>query len=124
MTHAWVGRCGVGTIEAWLSSMRTQRFTWVGTACGWPCPPSPTREYRAPHTFLTKETAQAIIDGGDKKVVSVAPAKDNFQVVVKGASANKDDGSNHFVLCASCTTNGLGHMAGRVGKPHSVEPVC
>ena len=32
VTHAWVGRCGVGTIEAWLPSMRTQRFTWVGTA--------------------------------------------------------------------------------------------
>jgi len=30
--HAWVGRCGVGTIAAWLSSMRTQRFTWAGTA--------------------------------------------------------------------------------------------
>merc|ERR1712161_23758 len=33
--------------------------------------------------FLTKETAQSIIDGGAKKVVYSAPAKDDSQVMVK-----------------------------------------
>ena len=39
--------------------------------------------------FLTKETVQAIIDGGTKKVVSLAPAKDSSQVVVMGVNANE-----------------------------------
>ena len=37
-----------------------------------------------PSIFLTTETAQAIIDGGAKKVVSLVPAKDNSQVVDHG----------------------------------------
>jgi glyceraldehyde 3-phosphate dehydrogenase len=39
--------------------------------------------------FLTKETVQAIIDGGTKKVVSSAPAKDSSQVVVMGVNADE-----------------------------------
>ena len=39
--------------------------------------------------FLTKETVQAIIDGGAKKVVSSAPAKDSSQVVVMGVNADE-----------------------------------
>ena len=42
-----------------------------------------------PSIFLTKETAQAIIDGGAKKVVSSAPAKDNSQVVDHGCQRRR-----------------------------------
>ena len=58
--------------------------------------------------FLTKETAQAIIDGSAKKVVSSAPAKDDSQVVAMGVNADKYNGSKNFISCASYTINGLG----------------
>ena len=58
--------------------------------------------------FLTKETAQAIIDGSAKKVVSSAPAKDDSQVVAMCVNADKYNGSENFISCASYTINGLG----------------
>jgi len=57
--------------------------------------------------FLTKESAQSIIDGGAKKVIYSAPAKDDSQMIVMGVNADEYDGSENFVSCASCTTNGL-----------------
>merc|ERR1712194_230607 len=57
--------------------------------------------------FLTKEKAQSIIDGGAKKVIYSAPAKDDSQTIVMGVNENEYDGSENFVSCASCTTNGL-----------------
>ena len=70
--------------------------------------------------FLTKETAKAIIDGGAKKVVYLAPVKDDSQIVGIVINTDKYDGSKNFVSCASCTTKGLGPMVGHVGKPHRV----
>ena len=58
--------------------------------------------------FLTKETAQAIIHGSAKKVVSSAPAKDDSQVVAMCVNANEYNGSENFISCASYTINGLG----------------
>merc|ERR1711957_968081 len=56
---------------------------------------------------MGKETAQSILDGGAKKVVYSAPAKDDSQVIVMGVNQGEYDGSENFVSCASCTTNGL-----------------
>jgi len=60
--------------------------------------------------FLTKESAQAIIDGGAKKVIYSAPAKDDSQTIVMGVNQEEYDGSEDFISCASCTTNGLAPM--------------
>jgi len=60
--------------------------------------------------FLTKDTAQSIIDGGAKKVIYSAPAKDDSQTVVMGVNQGDYDGSEDFISCASCTTNGLAPM--------------
>jgi glyceraldehyde 3-phosphate dehydrogenase len=60
--------------------------------------------------FLTKETAQAIIDGGAKKVIYSAPGKDDTQTIVMGVNQQEYDGSENFISCASCTTNGLAPM--------------
>jgi glyceraldehyde 3-phosphate dehydrogenase len=57
--------------------------------------------------FLTKESAQSIIDGGAKKVIYSAPAKDDSLTIVMGVNAEIYDGSENFISCASCTTNGL-----------------
>jgi glyceraldehyde 3-phosphate dehydrogenase len=60
--------------------------------------------------FLTKEKAQSILDGGARKVIYSAPAKDNSQTIVMGVNADEYDGTENFVSCASCTTNGLAPM--------------
>jgi len=60
--------------------------------------------------FLTKEKAQSIIDGGAKKVIYSAPAKDDSQTIVMGVNQDEYDGSENFISCASCTTNGLAPM--------------
>jgi glyceraldehyde 3-phosphate dehydrogenase len=60
--------------------------------------------------FLTKETAQSILDGGAKKVIYSAPAKDDSLTVVMGVNQDEYDGSENFISCASCTTNGLAPM--------------
>jgi len=71
--------------------------------------------------FLTKETAQAILDGGAKKVVYSAPAKDDSQVVVMGVNDEEYDGSENFVSCASCTTNGLAPMVKAVHDEFDIQ---
>merc|ERR1712151_927697 len=60
--------------------------------------------------FLTKEKAQAILDGGAKKVIHSAPAKGDSQTIVVGVNTEEYDGSEDFISCASCTTNGLSPM--------------
>jgi glyceraldehyde 3-phosphate dehydrogenase len=60
--------------------------------------------------FLTKATAQSIIDGGAKKVIYSAPAKDDSLTVVMGVNQGDYDGTENFISCASCTTNGLAPM--------------
>jgi len=71
--------------------------------------------------FLTKETAQSILDGGAKKVVYSAPAKDDSQVIVMGVNQGEYDGSENFVSCASCTTNGLAPMVKAINYAYGIE---
>ena len=56
--------------------------------------------------FLTKESVQAYLDNGVKKVLLSAPAKDDTPTFVLGANAHEYDGQT-IVSNASCTTNGL-----------------
>ncbi|KAL3942247.1 MAG: hypothetical protein SGBAC_003517 [Bacillariaceae sp.] len=71
--------------------------------------------------FLTKETAQSIIDGGAKKVIYSAPAKDDSQTIVMGVNQGEYDGSEDFVSCASCTTNGLAPMVKAIHDEFEIE---
>merc|ERR1711865_115770 len=71
--------------------------------------------------FLTKETAQAILDGGAKKVIYSAPAKDDSQTIVMGVNEGEYDGSEDFVSCASCTTNGLAPMVKAINDEFGIE---
>jgi len=70
--------------------------------------------------FLTKDTAQAIIDGGAKKVIYSAPAKDDSQTIVMGVNQDEYDGSENFVSCASCTTNGLAPMVKAINDEFTI----
>ena len=56
--------------------------------------------------FLTKETCQAHIKAGAKKVVQSAPCKDDTPMFVYGVNHETYKGEN-IVSAASCTTNAL-----------------
>merc|ERR1711992_228513 len=71
--------------------------------------------------FLTKEKAQSIIDGGAKKVIYSAPAKDDSQTIVMGVNQEEYDGSEDFISCASCTTNGLAPMVKAIHDEFEIE---
>lgn len=71
--------------------------------------------------FLTKEKAQPILDGGAKKVIYSAPAKDDSQTVVMGVNQEEYDGSENFISCASCTTNGLAPMVKAIHDAFEIE---
>jgi len=71
--------------------------------------------------FLTKESAQAIIDGGAKKVIYSAPAKDDSLTIVMGVNAEEYDGKENFISCASCTTNGLAPMVKAIHDEFIIE---
>jgi len=71
--------------------------------------------------FLTKEKAQPIIDGGAKKVIYSAPAKDDSQTIVMGVNEGEYDGSENFISCASCTTNGLAPTVKAINDEFGIE---
>jgi glyceraldehyde 3-phosphate dehydrogenase len=60
--------------------------------------------------FLTKETCQAHLDAGAKKVIQSAPSKDDTPMFVYGVNHAKYAGEN-IVSAASCTTNALAPVA-------------
>ena len=60
--------------------------------------------------FLTKETCQAHIDAGAKKVIQSAPSKDDTPMFVYGVNHGKYTGEK-IVSAASCTTNALAPVA-------------
>jgi len=60
--------------------------------------------------FLTKDTCQAHINAGAKKVVQSAPSKDDTPMFVYGVNHETYKGEN-IVSAASCTTNGLAPVA-------------
>jgi glyceraldehyde 3-phosphate dehydrogenase len=60
--------------------------------------------------FLTRETCQAHLDAGAKKVVQSAPCKDDTPMFVYGVNHGKYAGES-IVSAASCTTNALAPVA-------------
>lgn len=61
--------------------------------------------------FLTKESAQAHIDAGAKKVIMSAPSKDDTPMFVMGVNEHTYSPDMAFVSNASCTTNCLAPIA-------------
>jgi glyceraldehyde 3-phosphate dehydrogenase len=71
--------------------------------------------------FLTADTAKAHIDGGAKKVIFSAPAKDDSLTVVMGVNQEDYKGQTDYVSCASCTTNGLAPMVKAINDAYEIE---
>jgi glyceraldehyde 3-phosphate dehydrogenase len=62
--------------------------------------------------FTDGTTAKAHIDGGAKKVIISAPAKNEDVTIVMGVNhTSYDPEAHHIISNASCTTNCLGPMA-------------
>jgi len=61
--------------------------------------------------FLTQDSAKAYLDGGAKKVVLSAPAKDDTPTFVMGVNQEKYTPDMNIVSNASCTTNCLAPLA-------------
>merc|ERR1711997_460293 len=55
------------------------------------------------------------------KVIYSAPAKDDSQTIVVGVNEDEYDGSEDFVSCASCTTNGLAPMVKAINDEFGIE---
>jgi glyceraldehyde 3-phosphate dehydrogenase len=70
--------------------------------------------------FLTKESVQAYLDNGVKKVVMSAPAKDDTATFVLGANEHTYAGEA-VVSNASCTTNGLAPVARVLDDAFGIE---
>jgi len=62
--------------------------------------------------FTSRDKAEKHIQGGAKKVIITAPAKNEDITVVMGVNEDKYDPANHHVISnASCTTNCLAPVA-------------
>lgn len=72
--------------------------------------------------FRTKEAAMAHINGGAKKVIITAPAKNEDITIVMGVNHDKYDPANHHVVSnASCTTNCLAPVAYVLDKKFGIK---
>lgn len=50
-----------------------------------------------------------------------APAKDDSQTIVMGVNQEEYDGSENFISCASCTTNGLAPMVKCINDAFGID---
>lgn len=71
--------------------------------------------------FLTAEGAKPHVDGGVKKVVFSAPAKDKSQTIVMGVNQDEYKSDMVYVSCASCTTNGLAPVVKAIHDKFGIE---
>ncbi len=72
--------------------------------------------------FVAAEQAQAHIDGGAKKVIISAPAKNEDITIVLGVNeGDYDPASHHIISNASCTTNCLAPMAKAIHDAFTIE---
>jgi glyceraldehyde 3-phosphate dehydrogenase len=62
--------------------------------------------------FRDRDSASKHLEGGARKVIISAPAKDPDITIVMGVNANQYDPKKHDIIsCASCTTNCLAPVA-------------
>ncbi|MEJ5919801.1 MULTISPECIES: type I glyceraldehyde-3-phosphate dehydrogenase [unclassified Corynebacterium] len=72
--------------------------------------------------FTDAEAAKAHIDGGAKKVIISAPAKNEDATFVVGVNHTDYDPENHHIISnASCTTNCLAPMAKVLDEKFGIE---
>lgn len=71
--------------------------------------------------FTTKESAEAHITAGAKKVIISAPATGDLKTIVYNTNHDTLDGSETVISAASCTTNCLAPMAKALNDAFGIE---
>merc|ERR1711968_389538 len=72
--------------------------------------------------FCTTEGCMKHIEGGAKKVIISAPAKDaDTPTIVVGVNTDDYDTSMQVVSCASCTTNGLAPLVKVINEKFGIK---
>merc|ERR1711897_90360 len=72
--------------------------------------------------FTTTEGCMKHIDGGAKKVIISAPAKDaDTPTIVVGVNEDEYESSMKVVSCASCTTNGLAPIVKVINEKFGIK---
>merc|ERR1712087_1051146 len=72
--------------------------------------------------FTTTEGCMKHVDGGAKKVIISAPAKDaDTPTIVVGVNTEDYDTSMAVVSCASCTTNGLAPLVKTINEKFGIK---
>merc|ERR1719242_2280224 len=72
--------------------------------------------------FTTTEGCMKHVDGGAKKVIISAPAKDaDTPTIVVGVNTEDYDTSMSVVSCASCTTNGLAPLVKTINEKFGIK---
>lgn len=72
--------------------------------------------------FVAADQAKAHIDGGAKKVIISAPAKNEDITIVLGVNeGDYDPAAHHIISNASCTTNCLAPMAKAINDAFTIE---
>lgn len=70
--------------------------------------------------FVSKESAQAHIDAGARKVVISAPAKGDLKTIVYSVNQNTLTSDDQIISAASCTTNALAPIANVLNKEFGI----
>jgi glyceraldehyde 3-phosphate dehydrogenase len=72
--------------------------------------------------FVAADQAKAHLDGGAKKVIISAPAKNEDITIVLGVNeGDYDPAAHHIISNASCTTNCLAPMAKAINDAFTIE---
>jgi len=72
--------------------------------------------------FLTTEGCMKHVEGGAKKVIISAPAKDaDTPTIVVGVNTDDYDTDMKVVSCASCTTNGLAPLVKTINEKFGIK---
>jgi len=71
--------------------------------------------------FTDRDQAAKHLQGGAKKVIITAPAKNEDITIVMGVNQDKyDPASHHVISCASCTTNCLAPLAMMLHRKYGI----
>merc|ERR1711943_82248 len=110
-----MGGLKINGLEVTLSATRDPtEIPWTQTGVEYVC--------ESTGAFTTTEGCMKHVEGGAKKVIISAPAKDaDTPTLVVGVNEDDYDTSMAVVSCASCTTNGLAPLVKTINEKFGIK---